>query len=225
MQMLDYFIDPLSKTLKYTEVINSGKTLNYEKTKDKIEKSILQKIKKSGLKKYSKEEIRLALYAVSSFIDETIINSSWKYKNEWKKKPLIKKYFKTTNFGTGFYIRLNSLDENKPVDNEIRQVFCYCLKLGFKGILSGSDNQIKLDEITKKNINLLMPENSYGIISQESEKLFPDAYLAASSHMSKPPGKDFNFLIFIIPVFVFFALYFILNNNLEKLADYLVTVI
>jgi hypothetical protein len=79
---------------------------------------------------FSQHDCHLALFATCAWIDELILCSGWKERDTWQLNQLQRIYFGTNNAGEEFYQLLTGLD---PADREVREVFEYCLALGFKG--------------------------------------------------------------------------------------------
>jgi len=167
--------------------------------------------KKAG---FTKRELEMGLFAICSWIDEIIICSNWSEKDKWLQNPFQLMLFKTTNAGEEFFIRLASLDNN---DKNVRQVFDYCMALGFKGQYYNSKNSEKLNEIKRSNQKLISG-NSHLKFPQT---LFPEAYAWSSQHpykKKKPWSTIGTFLItligIIIPVILFIVLFLAYKNVL-----------
>jgi len=110
-----------------------------------------------------------ALFAVCAWIDETVLCSEWSERDRWQDNQLQLVHFRTTNAGNEFFTRLNALE---PEDLPVREVFAYCLALGFKGRYYLPEDNEKLQEIRSRNMYYLREDRE----AVEDEKLFPEAY-------------------------------------------------
>src|SRR5512134_2118281 len=71
-----------------------------------------------------------ARFAVCAWVDETILNMPWTHREEWLKSLLQSELYNTTKAGEEFFDRLNQL---RPDQNHVREVYYLCLCLGFIG--------------------------------------------------------------------------------------------
>ncbi len=164
---------------------------------------------------FSQREEESALFAVCAWIDESILCSEWSGREKWSCAPLQRVHFGTTRAGEEFFQRLESLDEN---DGNLREVYAYCLALGFKGRFFRVENEEELKKIRMDSIGFLE-----GIAEPEIPgKLFPGAY---DNKVRKGRGKRwFRFFSFsrvpfiFIPVIGFIALFFLYRYMLQKMA-------
>jgi type VI secretion system protein ImpK len=79
------------------------------------------------------EDMQLAKYALTAFIDETILNSDWAGKEEWVKHPLQLEYFGTHMAGEDFYIKLDELRQFADSRIDALELLYTCIQLGFEG--------------------------------------------------------------------------------------------
>ena len=165
---------------------------------------------------FSRRELEMALFAVCSWIDETVLCTNWSEKAKWLHNPLQLMLFKTTNAGEEFFTRLASLNSN---DNHIREVFDYCLALGFKGRYYNLEDSGKL-----KDIKLSTLKSMTGNTSLKFPKtLFPEAYAWSSQHASKKKSWStlrttfFTLMGIFVPVILFVALFIIYRNVLSDM--------
>lgn len=116
------------------------------------------------------EKIRLTKFALVAFLDETIICSEWKEKDEWLTEPLQIKLFDTFNAGEEFFTNMAILREKTSINKDILEVYYLCLSLGFKG-----------------KYQLQSPENIRRIIDDLNLELHPEAYTSIDA--LSPNGK------------------------------------
>jgi type VI secretion system protein ImpK len=127
---------------------------------------------------FTEDEWQESLFAVCAWIDETILCSEWSERDKWQEDQLQRLHFQTMNGGEEFFNRLAILD---PEATSIREVYAYCLALGFKGRYFLPEDDKKLVEIQKANL-LLVKDN---LDMSVTEKLFPDGYSGATSAVKR----------------------------------------
>jgi pSer/pThr/pTyr-binding forkhead associated (FHA) protein len=124
---------------------------------------------------YSDVDIDHAIFALCAWIDEKILSSKWEGRNQWLKELLQRRLYKTANAGEEFVSRLDRLS---PQQREVREVFTYCLSLGFAGPFLGSDGESRLTDYKVKNSKQLL-----GAMDEArflGKALFPHAYPVAT---------------------------------------------
>jgi type VI secretion system protein ImpK len=72
-------------------------------------------------------------FALTAFLDETILNSRWPEKENWRARPLQLVYFKTNLAGEEFFERLDRIWEDRKNKAALLEVYYLCLILGFEG--------------------------------------------------------------------------------------------
>jgi type VI secretion system protein ImpK len=154
-----------------------------------------------------------SLYAVCAWVDEIVLCSDWPEKDKWQLAQLQRAYFNTTLAGEGFFDQLDRL----PADSlEVREVYDYCLALGFKGRYFLPADQSRLDEIRRTNLRLVAETADLPL----PDELFPEARPAAP-----PKRKAVRFplaficygLLCAAPVIIFIALYVLYDKLLNNL--------
>jgi len=163
---------------------------------------------------FSDEEWNAGLFAVCAWIDESILCSDWPEKEKWEQSLLQRVHFNTTKAGEEFFVKLAGFDNEA---RSVREVYAYCLALGFKGRYFSKRDEDKLNAIREANLNLVIKD----ACSETSETLFPGAY---SGKTTSSGGKKWIRLIspawlpfFLFPVLVFAALYFFYKYILENM--------
>jgi type VI secretion system protein ImpK len=93
---------------------------------------------------YSPDDIALALYAVVTFLDESVLNSSQAMFSDWPSRPLQEEIFGGHMGGEIFFQHLKQLLTRQDSEDvaDVLEVFLLCLMLGFRGRYSGSDHEI-----------------------------------------------------------------------------------
>lgn len=82
---------------------------------------------------YAAETIRDAKYALSAYLDETILTSKAAIRDEWELYPLQLRYFGEHLAGETFFTRLEELRLQPDRNVAVIEVFHLCLLLGFQG--------------------------------------------------------------------------------------------
>lgn len=91
---------------------------------------------------YDEELVRLGLYAVVAFLDESVLNSPRPMFSDWPGRPLQEEIFGDHMAGETFYRYLDDLLERPDSEPlaDLLEVFQLCLVLGFGGRYGGADS-------------------------------------------------------------------------------------
>ncbi len=151
-----------------------------------------------------------AKFAVSAYIDEMILCSAWAGKDAWQVNQLQHRFFNTTNAGAEFFEHLAGLD---PGREDVREVYDWCLAMGFKGTYFRTEDSTDLEEITKQNQSL-MRQRANG---RDDLFMFPEAYGADRKEGRKGISGLFLYVAItgLIPLIIFFGLYYFYSNILN----------
>jgi type VI secretion system protein ImpK len=88
---------------------------------------------------YEIAHVRLAMFALATFIDETLLTSTHAVRSAWADQPLQLTYFNENSAGEEFYVRLEAARRGEGAqDVDVLEVFYLCLSLGFRGRHAGS---------------------------------------------------------------------------------------
>ncbi len=215
MQLSDCFMGLMA----YTTYICQGRMNNppsYEETRRRFDDLIQQARQCCQDACFDEDDWQGALFAVCAWIDETILCSEWPERGRWQEDQLQRLHFQTMNAGEEFFIRLAELD---PEATAIREVYAYCLALGFKGRYFLPEDDKKLVEIQKANL-LLVKDN---LDMSVTEKLFPDGYSGTTGEVKRKRwrrGLSFYTLIImlisLIGVIALFSVYKALLLSLNQ---------
>jgi type VI secretion system protein ImpK len=90
---------------------------------------------------YDSNDIRAAIYAVTAFIDESVLNSPVPMFADWPRKPLQEEIFGGHMGGEAFFQNLRELLYRQESEDlaDVLEVHLLCLLLGFKGRYSAAD--------------------------------------------------------------------------------------
>ena len=104
---------------------------------------------------YGTDDVRLALFAVIAFLDETVLNSGQAMFAEWPRRPLQEEVFGVHMAGELFFQYLQQLLGRQDSADlaDVLEVYELCLLLGYKGRYSasrGAELQVLAAQVTEK---------------------------------------------------------------------------
>ncbi len=109
-----------------------------------------------------------------AYVDEAVLTSAWPEAQRWQGQQLQKILFNTSRAGVEFFQRLESLP---GTEKAVREVFYFCLMLGFKGRYAFTSDRLMLDSIKQKQLEVLV-EGTETAGLDGRHILFPAAYPA-----------------------------------------------
>jgi type VI secretion system protein ImpK len=105
---------------------------------------------------YSPDDVRLVLYAVVAFLDESVLNSRQPMFADWPRKPLQDELFGGGHVGGELFFRnLDALmaRQDSPELADVLEVHQLCLLLGFHGRYSAQEGgalQVLMQKVAEK---------------------------------------------------------------------------
>lgn len=104
---------------------------------------------------YAAEDIRLALFAIIAFLDETVLNSGQPMFAQWPRRPLQEEVFGVHMAGELFFQYLQQLLGRPDSEDlaDVLEVYELCLLLGYKGRYSasrGAELQVLAAQVSEK---------------------------------------------------------------------------
>ncbi len=212
MKLVDCYTELITYTAYLAENVNTQQ-MPFDEVSAKYQE-LLSRADESGSRgEFSEYERREALFAVCAWIDESILCSSWPERAKWGQQQLQRIYFNTTRAGEEFFTRLAALDEGAK---SVREVYDYCLALGFKGRFFRAEDSGTLDQIEYNNLSLITDNPVLPI----PDAIFPDAYGKPGAQGGKGIGFSLITILFMAaPVVLFLLLYFFYNSILENLVS------
>lgn len=155
MNLVDCYIPAMTFAIETLETTASGSDLDYASFRQRV----LQLLRDNAARKddagYREENYQNGLFAVAAFIDEKVMNSQWSQKPLWGAEMLQRHFFNTTRGGVEFFVRLDALNPYNPVDRDVREVYFYCLALGFAGQYYRPGDKAHLAEMIAANADIL----------------------------------------------------------------------
>jgi type VI secretion system protein ImpK len=126
--------DLCSETFSLIFHIHSGKDPGHIDSLRKEIALLLQEIEKRGKRSgHAEEDLKATRYALCALIDETVLNSSWAFKDQWADRPLQLEYFGDHMAGERFFDLLQRIRQKGSRKVDLLEVFCLTLILGFTG--------------------------------------------------------------------------------------------
>jgi type VI secretion system protein ImpK len=168
MRLADCFIDVLA----YARLFLRRPSDDYAGFRGRIEQLLSDGTERARENDYAEDERSSALFAVCAFLDEAVLTSGWTQAHQWTPDPLQKRHFGTTRAGVEFFERLERLP---LAQRSAREVYYFCLMLGFKGRFSAPRDQKELEDLKQRHLELLVEEAKMGRLD-ENLLLFPAAY-------------------------------------------------
>jgi type VI secretion system protein ImpK len=104
---------------------------------------------------YGADDVRLGLFAVIAFLDETVLNSGQAMFAEWPRRPLQEEVFGVHMAGELFFQYLQQILGRSDSDDvaDLLEVYELCLLLGYKGRYSasrGAELQVIAAQVNEK---------------------------------------------------------------------------
>ncbi|WP_111655396.1 type IVB secretion system protein IcmH/DotU [Isoalcanivorax indicus] len=82
----------------------------------------------------STADVQQAKFALATFIDESVMASSWAHRMEWMSNPLQLQLFGEHLGGEAFFVRLAELRQRGEQSLDLLELYYVCLQLGFEGV-------------------------------------------------------------------------------------------
>ncbi len=155
MYLVDCFIPAITYVIETFEGLTPERDLDYSSFRQTVMHLLRDYESRKNEGAYSDEDFQNGLFAVAAFIDEQVMNSSWSQKSLWGAELLQRHFFNTTRGGVEFFSRLDALNPFNPVDRDIREVYFYCLALGFSGQYYRPGDKAHLAEMIASNADVL----------------------------------------------------------------------
>jgi type VI secretion system protein ImpK len=207
--------------------------------RDRITRLLDEAVRRSVADGIDRDLAETADFAVCAFIDEILLTSGWKDREEWMRVPLQYTRHNTATAGEDFYPVLDALLQRAeelmpyavtpaaPAGQEddragqralaaVLEVFALCLSQGFTGMLFNDEAAIRarLDKIGQ-----FVPVVRHGLNALDGARLFPAAYPRA------PARKDplnrlrrfdaLDWLLWIVPPLAVAVLYHVYDLRLD----------
>ena len=213
-RLINCFMEIIGYTLYLVDSLTDPQP-NFESVQVHYDALLERSGKHAQAEKIPRSDWKKACFPVCAWVDEKIMCSSWSEKANWQQNQLQLKFFQTTMAGREFFSRLESLKES---DREIREVFTYCLALGYNGQYYADDDQLALSEIKVDNLLKYFSEDQEMNLP---EALFPEAYQDRSGRSAGPEFAGIfssmsNKLVFLLPPLAVIGAYIVYYEKLRS---------
>src|SRR5262245_26077062 len=88
---------------------------------------------KGAQRGYRERQLQDAKFALTAFVDETVLAGGFPLREEWERYPMQLEYFKEALAGNKFFERLDWLLKQGESEADVVEVYYLCLLFGFKG--------------------------------------------------------------------------------------------
>src|SRR6056297_3241785 len=209
VRLIDCFMEIIGYTRYLLEQLESAPPA-FESIRNHYKNLLDRSRDKARQAKLSTVEWKKGCFPVCAWVDEVLLCSNWAEKDKWRSHQLQLRYFKTTNAGEDFFHRLERM---KDRENDIREVYLYCLSLGFKGKFYNEEDELSLAEIKTDTLLKLFPEDEAMSLPNS---LFPEAYMQQKAQKKgwKKGVSPVFLMIMIIPPALLAALYILFSIHL-----------
>ncbi len=168
MRLADCFIEILA----YVKLYLRRPGTDYDAFRGRVTTLIEEARLRSQSAGFTNDDYQSALFAVVAWIDEAVMSSDWAGTARWKKELLQQIFFATGRAGIEFFTRLDRLVAHQQA---VREVYYFCLMLGFKGRFVTKAQEKTLDDLKQHHVAMLVRDAQH--IAVEDAVLFPDAYV------------------------------------------------
>ncbi len=208
MKLVDCFVPLLVEVIEAFDCPPERLPLDPDVIVEKIDSGFLACRNTARMHGFPDAGVDLASLAVAAFVDEKILESQWRHKASWTSHLMQQKYMNTTRGGVEFFVALEQLNPYNPVDQQVREVFFYCLSLGFSGQYYQPGDKIKLREMTATTAAMLcregVPDELMPLTTVGSPRMKP-----SRRRLYLPEGP----LLWGIPLLVIIVVYTMLRQG------------
>lgn len=215
MRLVDCFIELIAYVIRFQSEVALNQP-DFEEVKAEIRLLLSQSETKCRQGTLNSADFDLARFVVCAWVDEALLVSSWRHKQLWQREQLQRLYYSTTDAGVEVFERLHNLGYQQ---SEVREVYYFCLSLGFKGRFIQQGDEFMLDQLIASNLEILT-SNPAGIASLDTAELFPDAFArlqGTAAGFAPPRLSKMTVTALAGPVALFSVLYLIYRFALESI--------
>ncbi len=187
MRLIDCFIASLA-FLRHFQIQPSGDIASVRSQLDALLTQALSAAQTAGKSDVDSQQ---ALFAVAAWADEVLLAAPWSGARDWTRHLLQKRHFGVINAGDAFFLHLAQLG---PQQTEAREVYVYCLSLGFAGRYGYDRNAEALADIKQSSLLQVLrvvrtQRNNVGLSDEMDKFMFPDAYVHNSTDKTDDTDK------------------------------------
>lgn len=213
MRLIDCFI-PLLAFVRHFQSQPSGELASMRQQLDDLLAEARRAAQLAGKGDADTQE---AMFAVAAWTDEVLLAAQWSGASEWTRHLLQKRYFSVSNAGNAFFSRLEQLG---PEQVQVREVYVYCLSMGFAGRYGYDRNAKALADIKQSSLLLVLragqtQQEGSGLSAEMEKFMFPEGYARAPGAEAgdRPAGRwgwklsTLTLNVLLIPLIVLGVLY------------------
>jgi len=223
MRLIDCFAETIGYVSRQMDAIRAGQAPAYEELRLGVERLLSEHATYSA-GGFTREQYEAAKFAVVALVDETVLLSNWPHRGAWARELLQRSHFQTANAGEEFFARLDALSPFDPAEGDIREVYYYCLALGFVGKFYRAGDRARLDELRHANFKLLRDAEDRAAAHGETE-LFPGSRHPGGYGNVTPPAARRPVLYYGVPLLIALATFVYFRVDLLRAGEHLVTVL
>jgi len=168
MRLADCFIEVLA----YVKLSMRRPEVEYDAFRSRVLSQLDESKTLALAAGHSVVDFQNALFAVVAWIDEAVMASGWNGTQRWKKELLQQRHFGTGRAGVEFFTRLDQIAGHQQ---GVREVYYFCLMLGFKGKFITKSQEKTLDELKQHHVAMLVRDAQHIGVDGEAV-LFPQSY-------------------------------------------------
>lgn len=171
MHLVDCFI-PLMAYVRHFQSQPSGDVMSVQGQVDSLLREAKVQAQSAGINEIDTTE---ASFAVAAWIDEMVLATPWPGVDSWKRQLLQRRYFSVSNAGVAFFTRMDALS---PQQLQVREVYFFCICMGFAGRYGYDRNPQTLADIKNSSLKQLV-QDGHALLGEAGKMMFPEAYAAA----------------------------------------------
>jgi len=168
MRLVDYFI-PFMAFLRHFQAQPSGDAASVGLQLDSLLMEARRKSQEAGV---DNGDVMEGLFAVVAWADEILLATSWAGAQTWTRQLLQRRHFNVSNAGVAFFLRLEGLSQRQMA---VREVYLFCLSMGFSGRYGHEGNLKALADIRSDCLDQLVHKGD-GLYGDSGKLMFPQAY-------------------------------------------------
>ncbi|WP_074578082.1 DotU family type IV/VI secretion system protein [Polaromonas sp. JS666] len=180
MRLVDCFI-PFMAYVRHFQGQPSASAASVKEQLDSLLADARRKAQEAGI---AEADTMSGMFAVAAWADELLLATAWPGAEEWKRLLLQKRYFNVSSAGVEFFTRLEALG---PQQLAVREVYFFCLAMGFAGRYGHDRNPKTLEDIKQASLAQLVQGD--GLYGDSGKVLFPQAYASAGRKGGRQPGE------------------------------------
>ena len=215
MRLVDTFAELFATLLEMFGSSELCHSYDYAHLRERIEALLEAQILDARAQNFDEHYIQMARFAVVAHIDEVVLASQWQERDDWRASLLQKQLFSSTRGGVMFFEKLQALNPFNPAERDVREVYFYCLAMGFKGQYYRPEDEAILLSLQESNLEALAGEYK--------ACLFPQVYATAPAQ-GKIPTTPMQWLPVWVaaPILAMVALYLHYRADIDSLIQQLI---